>query len=184
MAHNHQIESKSAHVVLDANIVYVLHENPNHPLLADWLLDDVYLCVTPEIFNEINRKENIRERKLMRQYINNNFPQIDYDSKKYEVFYEIIRSNSSLNVSRTQNKSDLKQIAHAISSNAEFFVTVDEQLISNYSDSILAEYGLKIIRPDDLIIHLDELMNSAKYQQNRLAGSSLKISQGGPIWAK
>ena len=177
LAHNHQIESKSAHAVLDANIVYTLHENPNHPLLADWLLDDVFLCITPEMFNEINRRKNDADRKLMRGYVRGNFPQIDYDNKKYEISYEIIKNSSSLNTSRPQNKSDLKQIAYAVAGNAEFFVTEDEKLISNYSDNILTEFGLKIIRPDDLIIHLDEHMNSAKYQQNRLAGSSIKISR-------
>ncbi|HRV95871.1 MAG TPA: hypothetical protein P5526_27205, partial [Anaerolineae bacterium] len=76
-----------------------------------------------------------------------------------------------------QHRSDMKQISYAIAGNAEFFITEDAQLLSNFSEIVHSEFGLKIVRPDDLIISLDELINSAKYQQNRLAGSTMRISR-------
>ncbi len=177
LANDQQIESKLVYAIIDANIVYTLYETPDHPLLADWLLDDVFLCTTPEIKNEINRGDDASHRQLMWNYVDNNFPIIKYDSNKFKIAYKLIKGESPLPAFSPQHESDLKQVSFAVAGNAEFFVTQDEQLISNYAKNLSSEFGLRIIRPDDLIVHLDELMNSTKYQQNRLAGSLIKISR-------
>ncbi len=40
------IESRSVKAVIDANIFYSLFEDSEHPLLADWLFEDLALCIT------------------------------------------------------------------------------------------------------------------------------------------
>ena len=61
-------------VVLDANVLFNLSNGVNiesaQCLVADWLVDEIDLAYTGEIFNEIERIEDLEKRKVQRSRLN------------------------------------------------------------------------------------------------------------------
>ncbi|MCX5658078.1 MAG: GNAT family N-acetyltransferase, partial [Candidatus Omnitrophica bacterium] len=169
------IQSKPFKATIDTNIFIALFENPKHILLADWLLDDLLLCVTPELNNEINRDNDNQRRREMLNYAST-FTAISTNQPKYDQIEKLLRQYFPLSMT-VQDESDLKQLGYAIAANMDFFVTDDRRLIDQVKDYVLKTFGLSIVAEDDLIIYFDELINKAVYQTNRLAGSLILISR-------
>lgn len=159
--------------IIDANVFFDLqdpnNENPeSKALLADWLQDSLVLCLTKEIFNEIERNENKLERIKCRNFANS-FPLIEADSQKIEEtknkllsFYPPTLKNSDY--------SDIRHLAHAINKGIRFFVTRDQKML-DLSEQIYSSFELRIMRPSNLISYIDELIKEEEYRPSRLAGS-------------
>lgn len=125
-------ESSKVRALLDANIIMKLRDagmgikfkNPKEDprcLLQDWLVDETELCYAPEVFNEINRDEDIRRGQATRDYVNSAFIQALFDTeKKTEIAKELekILSGSSVN-----SISDRKQVASCIAAGIPYFIT-------------------------------------------------------------
>jgi len=166
-------------VAIDANIFYQLRENPSdnneeaQSLLADWLQENIELCLTVEMYNEIERKQNEDERKQNRIFADqfmklptqpdDNFSEI---CKKLQPFFP--------QQMRESDESDLRQLARTIAANVQFFITRDERLLKK-SEDIYEVFKIRIISPSDLIIQQDVLLRDAEYQPARLSGSQLSI---------
>ena len=164
--------------VIDANIFYDL-QNESSPdyaesasLMADWIQDDVILCLTDEIFNEINRSEDIVEIERNRRFTER-FQRLQCQEGKLKGIKEQLRPffSEELTVS---DESDLKQLAYTIAAEAQFFVTRDQRLI-DIADDVYDKYGTTIIRPSDLVVRLDELEREDEYRPKRLSGTLLQI---------
>ncbi|MFK7800042.1 MAG: GNAT family N-acetyltransferase [Anaerolineae bacterium] len=171
-------------VVLDANAFFeldkpIVPENQDvHALLSDWLTEDLELCLTEEIFVEIDRNENKEKRKRAREFARS-FEILPTNNQSFqkvlaglEHFFPEQRTESS--------ESDMRQIARTLSANKQFFITRDERLLKK-SQAIYDVYGLKISTPADVIIYQDSLIREIEYQPARLAGSRLKISRAKSI---
>ncbi|MHC1781242.1 MAG: GNAT family N-acetyltransferase [Anaerolineaceae bacterium] len=169
------IHLKSYQAIIDMNIFIELFKNANHPLRADWLLEDLAICVTPEIRNEINR-DNDRNKRLQKLEYASSFPELSVDNIKFKQIYEILKQYYLLPI-QTRDSSDLEHLSYAIASKADFFVTNDKNLINKLKNAVFIEFGLLIVSEDDLIVYFDELINQASYQVNRLAGSLIHISR-------
>jgi len=170
-----KIESKTMEAVIDTNIFVFLFENPDHPLLADWLLEDLALCVTPELYNEINRDDRGNRRREMLRYARS-FPKITANETEVQQVFELVRPYFPEQL-RIQDKSDIKQIAYTIASGADFFVTRDRRLVEQLGNVLLNDFGLSIVADDDLIIYIDEFLKEVTYQPQRLAGSPIYIKR-------
>jgi predicted nucleic acid-binding protein len=164
-------------VVVDANIFYDL-QNESSPsyaesfsLMADWIQDDVVLCLTDEIFNEINRSTDMIEIERNRKFTEG-FQRIQCREAKFEDLMGQMRPLFPDKM-KASDESDLKQLTHAIAAEAHFFVTRDEMLIA-LADDIYEKYGTTIIRPSDLVVRLDELEREEAYRPKRLCGSLLQ----------
>lgn len=169
-------------VVMDANVFYDLQDDEDpageesRALLADWLQDTLTLCVTDEIFNEINRQQDARERQRRRAHVQK-FKKL---STRYDEVQEISTRLRPLFPEEVtpSDESDVRQLAHAIAGRAAFFVTRDSSLVeSEIADETYSEFGLSIVRPCNIIVHLDELVRTAEYQPVRLAGSRIEINR-------
>ncbi len=169
------IQSKAFNAVMDANVFIRLYEDYGHPLRADWLLEDLALCITRELFNEINRDDNSKRRLDMLAYADN-FPKVNVEQSQAEQISKLLRPYFPASMDM-RDQSDLLQLSYAIASNADFFVTEDRELIEGLKTIVLKKYGTSIVSTDDLIVHFDELLNQAAYQMHRLMGSRLQISR-------
>lgn len=166
--------------VIDANVFYDLRAEKNktgkgeesQAMLADWLQESVELCVTPELKNEINRNKDATKRSAMRLFADS-FREVTSEKEKVDAAGEKIRKYFPA-VLKTSDESDLRQVAWAIAADVQFFVTRDGPLLER-SDKFYEEVGLRVLRPSDLIIHLDELRREAEYQPVSLAATSLKM---------
>ncbi|MBO8129601.1 MAG: GNAT family N-acetyltransferase [Peptococcaceae bacterium] len=170
-------EEPKIQVVMDANIFYDLQSEETKEnyeakaLLADWLAEDIELCLVQEIYNEIIRNKDPERRKKQREFINY-FTVLQTTIEEFNRVSQILRPLFPENMTPS-DESDLRQVAHAIVAGVTFFVTQDDDLI-NISDKVYNDFGMLILRPCDLISHLDELSREAEYQPARLAGSLIK----------
>jgi len=173
IADEKNIQSKLA-VVLDANIFFRLkgHDTPNNTeskaLQADWLEDEIELCLTNEIFNEIYRNIDPNEREKYRRFAHF-FTILETKHEIVETISTNLEKYSKKPLSE-RDKSDIKHLSHAIAKNVHFFITQDDGLLKQ-SDKIYNDFNLNIIRPCNLIIQFDELRRITEYQPKRLAGT-------------
>ena len=166
-------------VAIDLNVFYdlVLPESRGNGeesrlLQSDWLTDEVQLCVTGEIFNEITRLTNANARQWQRT-LAHQFKRISGETEKFEKAYSLLSSIIGAAINDRQS-SDLRHLAHTVAADVEFFVTRDEGVL-RFDKEIEAETGVCPIRPLDLVIEIDRIRNTASYQPERLRGSNVQI---------
>jgi putative PIN family toxin of toxin-antitoxin system len=174
--YNKEIMQTKIIAVIDANVFFdfkdINGDIESNCLLADWLQNYLILCVTDEILNEIDRNDDEKKRKYFRSYANT-FQRLQHNFEKYNQLMpcleHIFPQRNSLS-----DESDKRQIAKAIAGGAHYFITRDDNLLK-IKDKIYT-LGITLIRPCDLINHLDENLNEKDYQPMRLAGSTINIS--------
>ncbi len=168
-------------VAIDANIFYQLQETPSdkneeaQALLADWLQENIELCLTVEIYNEIERNKNEHERKQNRIFADKFMSFQPSSDDKFSEVCKDLQSFFSPKMSEN-DKSDLRHLARTIAADVQFFITQDEGLLKK-SEDIYEKFKVQIIRPSDLIIQQDSLLRDVKYQPALLAGSHINIKR-------
>lgn len=163
-------------VVLDANIFFDLNvpsqRYESMALEADWLEDILEICVTDEIYTEIDRNQDAAERRRLQGAVSK-YTLMHYEQSR---FLTVFRELAPFFASRTSESSlsDRNQVAKAIAADARFFTTRDYDLLK-LSDAIYKAYGITIIRPSDIVVYHDELRRELEYQPARMAGTLLDI---------
>lgn len=166
-------------VVIDANIFFDFMTDPYYDsecqesnyLLSDWLQEEIEIFLTEEINNEINRKKDYTCRSKAQEYASKFCPVRCSHSKFNSVHLELLKICPTPQTD--QDKSDLRQLARAIASESEIFVTRDTKLLE--LESILYDkFSIQILCPTDLIIKLDNLLRTSEYQPVRLAGTTIE----------
>jgi predicted nucleic acid-binding protein/GNAT superfamily N-acetyltransferase len=166
-------QSVSLSAVLDANVFFDLFKKTNtetEGLRADWLLDEIRLLVTPELYNEIFRSPDIANRESCRQY-GQKFEEVVAKKEEVDAYVNTLESILP-SATRIQDRSDIRQMAWAIAGNATSFITRDDYLLGKF-DEVYKATGLAIVRPSELIVQVDALIREGQYQRDRLAGTSL-----------
>lgn len=175
LIHDHESESK-VQVVIDANIFFEIQEPDSakniesKALLNDWLQENIELCLTEEIFTEINRHDLPKVRTKSRSFVST-FKMVSCTRQIFDAIlkrlYEILSKPRS-----ERDESDCRQLAWAICSNSPFFITRDKRLLKK-ADRIYEVFGTQIWPPSLLIINQDSISRDADYQPARLTGSYL-----------
>ena len=167
-----QIASEKKLVAIDTNIFIDLRkrrEKESLALMSDWLFDEIELCISKEIYNDIRRNsdENVREdcRKFAER-----FHYLDFDEQKSNII--LSRIKGKFKQSNNRDESDLKQIVNAIIGGAHYFITRDQYWIDQ-SEFFENEYDITIKRSSVFITEIDELLEKVKYQPKRLAGTHI-----------
>ncbi len=166
-------------VVIDANVFFdIQKENqPNEEvqgLLADWIEEDIELCLTQEIYNEINRHGNKQTREITRKNIEKYYV-LPVQQEKFQIAYSQLRPFFPEKLSKSSD-SDLRQLSHTIASKISFFITRDEVLLKK-SDMIFKEFNTRITRPATFIILHDSLIRESEYQPSKLEGTQIQHSR-------
>lgn len=160
--------------VIDANIAFDLQDpsrctaQQSLALTEDWLEELVSLWVTDELFNEVDRHTNADIRRRRKGFLRS-FPKIDAshdDCRRIVGQLSAVMSHGNA----PSEQSDLIQIATAIGGGADAFVTQDTGILA-HSQAIEDQYGLRVLRPAELIVDLDELTRSHDFAPARLAGT-------------
>lgn len=136
-------------------------------LLADWLVEETDLCYAPEVFNEINRDENLERMRETNIYITGAFTQAMVDAEKMK---EIAGELKEILPGTTPNtKSDRKEVASCIVADIPYFLTYDEGVIKK-KEEIKARYGIEIFTPQEFFLKIDQLLHSEDYAPVLLKG--------------
>jgi GNAT superfamily N-acetyltransferase len=166
-------------VAIDHNIFIDLAIERQRPgaeesqaLEADWLAGRIQLAVTSETPNEIRKNPDERERQRHRARLERfgklNYTPADHDRVKAAW-------DQAVTAPRLKDAEDCRHIISAAAGGARIFVTRDEDLISRYAVHAADALGLQILRPPDLIVHLDEVADASKYRPVDLQGTELSV---------
>jgi hypothetical protein len=160
---------------VDANVFYDLicdgrpHGEDTKVLEADWLHDSITLCITQEIYNEIDRCPTEIEKNRAR-IAAQRFRELKPDEATVRSLEGRLAPLFD-NLPSERERSDLRHVARAIAAEVPFLVTRDAPLLGR-SDPIFEQYDLRILHPTDLINRFDALRREAEYRPSRLEGST------------
>lgn len=163
-------------IIIDAQIFFEIFEpdsektTPSKVLLSDFLVDSLTLWITDELFNEIERQDDLQLRKISNNRAHN-FPQIKSPVHLTEGIAELL--SGILPRGRRNQDSDIQHLAKAAASSVNTFVTRDRALLKK-SKAIAELTGLDVISPVDLIIRMHELAEQQSYAPDRIAGFRLR----------
>jgi len=175
-----KLESKLC-VVIDASIFSDLFSDEVNDqneesklLISDWLEPELELCLTNEIFNNIDRICDEHDRNRQREFAKT-FTRLPSPSQSLDTLFESLQS-FLFKKSTVISELDLRHLGRTITSDSQVFVTKLNDLLI-LADEIYKEFRLSILTPNDLLIQLDELRRKPDYQPVRLAGTLLEIKQ-------
>jgi ribosomal protein S18 acetylase RimI-like enzyme/predicted nucleic acid-binding protein len=174
---NNQDLSNKEKVVIDANVFYDIKNQSNDEslaLTADFLEDTIVLCLTDEIFQEIERSGDPAKRESARAFASK-FHNLQSNLIETESKFQLLKKHMPTKVSE-QNISDYKHLAKAICANAKYYVTRDERVLKK-GDEIYYEHGISVFRPSDLITQIDSLYRQEEYQPERLGRTIWNVSR-------
>lgn len=164
-------------VVIDLNILIELKEFEslsNSHLTSSWLLDEIIIYVTPEIFNEIDRTIDPIVRNETKAFAKQ-FDCIDCDDSEYKSVLANI-SGIVTTSDKAQNKSDRRQLAWSIIGNADYFLTRDSYILAQ-SENIYNFFPVKVLEPERLALSIDQLLREEMYSPYRLSGTDYRINK-------
>ena len=183
-----KLSDKAASVVMDAQIVYHLSAElstetaPSQALLSDFLVDEIELCVTDEIFKEIDRKDDPLVRQRSRRTAQT-YRTIVHDPGRASFYASILRQ--MLPDTSPADHSDIEHLAKAAASPENTFVTRDARLLANAGD-IEAKIGVRVVSPEVLIgqfhaladprAHRPSFVSGVQFSWHPIAAGSLKAT--------
>ena len=178
-ANQQKIDSSQYNVILDANVFYDLISDDNQSdgiqsLNNDWLVGEINYCLTKEIYNEINRKED-KDERLVTKSIADQYPILPIttiDSTEFNNIADDLKTNF-FSPKSDSDYSDIHQLSYAIIAKVNYFLTCDEEIIKK-SETIYEKYKLEIYHPSDFISQVYDSFNEINYQPAKLAGSNIK----------
>ncbi|MCZ0954827.1 MAG: GNAT family N-acetyltransferase [Rhodospirillaceae bacterium] len=162
-------------VVIDAQILFHLNDalseetESSHALLGDFLADSIDLCVTDEIFHEIDRQKNTNRRARSRQFAHG-FRKVSYD-RTIAAHYEKTLS-SILAKNTASDESDIRHLAKTAASEVSVFVTQDDAILARATE-IEHETKLLVLSPVKLIVQIHELIEKHSYTPTPVSGQDL-----------
>ena len=152
--------------VTDAQLFFDLRASG---LQADFLADSLELYITKEMFNEIDRaKLDQRERSRSKALA---FPQLNHDTDRMYAMVEHLER--LLPSDRPSEESDIRQLAMTATSDVSIFLTRDEDIL-NKAAQIKCVASVDVMHPDELIVRIDQFIDSDAYQPVSVSGSSLQ----------
>lgn len=139
-------------------------------LLADWLVEETELCYAPEVFNEINRDEDLARMQETTIFVTGAFMQAVVDAEKMKV---VAAELKNILPGKTDNAvSDRKEVASSIVSGIRYFITYDEDVLKKKA-LIEDRYDLQIYTPQEFLLEIDELLHREEYAPSLLQGVAL-----------
>lgn len=170
-------------VAIDHNVFIDLAIDPSRSgaeesqaLDADWIRAQITLTVTRESRNEIIRNPDPDERKRQLLAIGA-FPEFSYGTAELAAAQSAWRSE--VGSTPPEDRSDCNHIISAAAGSAHIMVTRDERLIDRYAGPAADVFDMLVLRPSDLIAHLDELANGIRYRPAELRGTGFTVVEYG-----
>lgn len=170
--------------VLDANVFYDLaHEDDDVGgipvkaqqslcLAAGWVRDTWELGYVDELLAEIGRHDDagVQQMHLSRT---GDLREIPHDATVIDAYYAVLEQILGwVGTKKVQRQSDMKQIAKAAASDAEFFVTRDQKLLQG-ADLIEASLPIRVVNPAQFLSLFDEESREHLYSPARLSGTAI-----------
>lgn len=179
-------DSSRALAVLDSNVVIDLYssESLHRPdrqeslgIAADWLDDLVDFAVSPEVGVDLNNLQPASERHRVQSSISALVSLRRDDAMRgtaeeliARMPHELVRKDPSL-------RDDAKHLADAIMAGADYFVTRDQNLLDATDGWALAEHGVEVVRPVELIQRFMPPVAISEFRSEQLESVGLRWVQ-------
>lgn len=167
-------EGRKVRALLDCNVLIPMSDESSglrseiESLFADWLEEEAEFLYAQEAFSELNRDKNkvraAKTRNFLKKFSVCKFRPDERD----KIFASLATIMPDKN---TNDTSDRLQLAECIGAGIGYFITLDERLV-NHSDDLFSAYSLRVLRPTEFILLIDELSNSLDYHSLRLSGAN------------
>lgn len=169
--------SRALEAVIDANVLIDLvdgRDTESLGLCADWLQDELQLCITDEIFNDFNRQPDDALR-IARFTDAEAYRRLTCTPWAYKDAESLVKP--LLPEGKTpRDESDIRHLIRAVAAGAKVFISRDGPVLE-HAEAIYAATGLSVVRPSELIARLDELAREEEYQRTLLAGTKQVLHQ-------
>ncbi|WP_405536097.1 GNAT family N-acetyltransferase [Streptomyces sp. NBC_00075] len=169
-------------VAMDCNVFADLHAANNRngsqetqALGAEWLTGLVELVVLPELVAEIGKiPDQTDRRSQLRVSTTYKRPRSDRQLADQFVPQLIAAVREQMGITlpvKPNDLSDLRYVAEAGAAGVPYVVTRDDNFL-RLSEAAQQVCNVRILRPSDVVLHLDELRRAQLYQPGRLLGTS------------
>lgn len=167
------LQIKSA---IDAETLYQFIQDKkskdNENLSLDWLRSYLGVCITDEIFNEIDQFYSDSDKKKLRKISTSHFSKQDSDPTVFENF--INKINSAMNQNEFQlDRTGVRHLARCAASDIPYLITSKQDILA-ISDFLYINFGVRSISMENIIKLRDEIISQLDYQPLRLANNILE----------
>jgi GNAT superfamily N-acetyltransferase len=148
-------------------------------LVADWLTGQVDLVVMPELFREIGRLADDRERRRQQMAARSyRCPPVDaaMAARLVERLTAHMQQHGASDPLEAADRSDIQHLAEASAAGVNFLVTRDDGLIERLSEVAVTLCGVRILRPGDVAVHFDELTRTQVYRPAELLDTEYTVA--------
>jgi GNAT superfamily N-acetyltransferase len=176
---------------IDFGVLSDLHRSKTHTsntesdvLNQDWLAGKLELVVTSEIYREIDRLQDSTERHN-RRTVAYKYAQLRVDVARSQVMASSLRrhvlENHRLDLAGDpSNLAAISHIAEASVDGIPVLVTHNDGLVKRLSEAAMDVCGVRILRPTDVAVRIDELMRAQEYRPADLLNTEYTISSAAP----
>ncbi|MBP0029389.1 GNAT family N-acetyltransferase [Roseofilum sp. Guam] len=167
------LQIKSA---IDAETLYQFIQDKkskdNQNLSLDWLRSYLGVCITDEIFNEIDQFYSDSDKKKLRKISTSHFSKQDSDPTIFEDY--INKIHSSINQNKFElDQTSIRHLARCSASDIPYFITSKQDILA-ISDFLYINFGVRSMSIENIIKLRDEIISQLDYQPLRLANNILE----------
>ncbi|MEU1316169.1 GNAT family N-acetyltransferase [Streptomyces tibetensis] len=172
-------------VAMDCNVFADLHSSgerhgaeESRTLTSDWLAGLVDLAVLPQLKAEIGKITNAAERRRQLQ-ATHGYAEPSVSRSEADRLFAELRSAVQIHIGdrRQLSENDLRDLRYVAESSASgiLFLVTRDGFLASLSDIAMSVCQVRILRPSDIVLHVDELTRAQVYQPGDLLGTSLTV---------
>lgn len=173
-------------VMLDLNVFIDLESSyqrseqlESGALAGDWLANQVDLVVSSELLAEIGRHpdavERDRQLRAARNYLTVRTDRQALEATARQITDLVLKIDGADLSADPGDVSDVRHLAAASLSGATVIATRDEGFI-DWSAKITGTTGVRVMRPSDVVVQLDELARVQEYRPAQLEGTQYALT--------
>lgn len=172
-------------IAIDVNVFIDIEDGDNRSaakesraLTEDWLAGEIELTITPELSREVDRLPECKEKRKQVAALSKYrklTPEPGTASAMYRRLIEHAQTTHGLDLSTEESdRSDVRHIAEAYAAGVTVLATRDERLYK-WSRTALDICGVKIMRPADVILYVDELARAQAYMPSQIFDTEYRL---------
>ena len=173
-------------VMLDLNVFIDLESSyqrseqlESGALAGDWLVDQVDLVVSSELLAEIGRHPDAAERdrqlRAAQKYLTVRTDGRALEATARQITDRVLRTSGTDLSADPGDLSDVRHLAAASLSGTTVIASRDEGFIE-WSAKVTGTTGVRVMRPSDVVVQLDELARAQEYRPAQLEGTQYALT--------
>lgn len=171
---------------IDSNVFLDLYDRDrsgfeeSRSLLADWLPTHLSIAVTSQVQVELNNLEDGPSRRAQQNALSAYQILNPLHDVVERLHAELLNEVSPKDIERDPSLvDDSRHVAAAASVGAAVFITRDSSALTTLRMPALDLFGLHMLRPSEVVVHLDALANSVAYRPRDLLRTGYSLAEVG-----